>query len=252
MRSNMQVAIKIFVAFWVFFFPLAKTQDCYKENINYANVLKIDLHESYENGVTLKLKCATGYVGLLRLECQNGTWSKSGRDCKMVKCPPISNLGDLIARGNTEEASYGDVIYFECRFNKKINGPGDIHCKENGQWSDFIPTCTATVQCGQIPNVHANHNQTKRRYNNEETLELECESKLCCFKCITGKWEEQQCEESCGTPPFVENAVITSHTKQEVKYECRTNLEMKGNAVISCNKSQWDKPPTCECKEKLL
>lgn len=61
----------------------------------------------------------------------------------MVKCPIISNLGDVIATGNTEEASYGDVIYFECESpNKMLDGPENIHCKENGQWSGIIPKCT--------------------------------------------------------------------------------------------------------------
>lgn len=61
----------------------------------------------------------------------------------VVKCPIISNLGEVIATGNTEEASYGDAIHFECESpNKMLQGLEDIHCKENGQWSGIIPTCT--------------------------------------------------------------------------------------------------------------
>lgn len=59
----------------------------------------------------------------------------------MVKCPIISNLGDVIATGNIEEASYNDVIHFECASNKMLDGPENIHCTDNGQWSGTIPMC---------------------------------------------------------------------------------------------------------------
>ncbi|XP_058256579.1 complement factor H-like isoform X2 [Hemibagrus wyckioides] len=481
MVSNMQVAAKIFfVAFWVSFFTLAKNQDCQTKNISYENVQTIDQPENHTNGETVKLKCATGYVGLLKLECQNGLWKKiAGRDCKkrpcghpgdtpnghfklvretefvfgatveytcrtgytmasrinyrncrsqgwdndvpvceVVKCPIISNLGDVIATGNIEEASYNDIIHFECASNKMLDGPENIHCTDNGQWSGTIPkckeitceypneeqlsyiqpfnmgvykfkqniqygckegyqgkansatctengwepkplcieitceypseeqlsyiqpfnmrvykfkqniqygckegyqgkansaTCTengwepkplcivkkttcaepsvqngfihkldegfsyscdsgykafdekwwgvvsctggqwsysplciAEDYCGQIPNGLEKQNQAKEGYKEGEMKVFECESKPCCFKCIRGKWEKQDCESTkCGSPPPVENAVITNY-QETVEYACRENYIINGEHFISCINSQWEKPPTCE------
>ncbi|KAB5559436.1 hypothetical protein PHYPO_G00029110 [Pangasianodon hypophthalmus] len=605
MESNIQAAVKIFfVAFWVPFFTLAENQECLKKDINFENTLKSDLLEKYKTGQSVKLSCATGYVGVLRLECENGIWKKvGGRECKkrpcghpgdtpngdfklvresefvfgatveytcrtgyimasrvnyrncrsqgwdnavpvceVVKCPIISNLGDVIATGNTEEASYSDVIHFECASpNKMLSGPQDIHCKDDGRWSGDIPKCieikclppeiphgftnpdqeykennilqyrcergynprsgtprctkygwsikpeceeiicllgsptnsvvstnprgknifkagehveiicsrdhwvfgtkqesrtiecqengkwefrpvceeitceyphgqhlsypqpyyrpvyklrermwykcehgyqskatTATCtengwepkplctestcqkpeiahgevvgmlkdtyklneqieiqcdrgykpekfaatctqngewdkmqnckqkpcgetslqngfiheldkgfsyscgseykafdekwwgvvictagqqsyaplcipedRCGQVPNVHAKHNQAEKAYENEATVELECESKPCCFKCIRGQWAKQDCESKrCGIPPRVENAVITSHNQQQVEYKCRENYKINREQLIFCINSQWEDPPTCESGEE--
>lgn len=59
----------------------------------------------------------------------------------VARCPIISNLGDVIATGNTEKATSGDVIHFECESPKILDGPKDIHCQDNGQWSGPIPKC---------------------------------------------------------------------------------------------------------------
>ncbi|XP_060733724.1 complement factor H-like isoform X2 [Tachysurus vachellii] len=425
MGSNMQVAAKIFfTAFWLSFLTLAKNQECSKEKIDYENIQKSDLLESYPNGQNVKVKCTTGYVGLLRIECKNGKWIKiAGRDCKkracghpgdtpngffqltketefvfgatveyscrtgytmasrinyrncrsngwdndvpvceVLRCPILSDFGDVIASGNTEEASYNDVIYFECALNKMLDGPENIHCTENGTWSNTIPKCKEieclspeiphgytnpnivykendilhysckegyktnnpskctrhgwTVQpgckvkkrdceetsvqngskqefdtgrkysyscdknykafdekwwdvvsctgsqwsyaplcipndhCGQIPNGPAKHNQAKKGYENGATEMVGCDSQLCFYKCVRGKWEKQNYESTkCGSPPPVENAVIVSYNQDNVKYACRKNYSIKGDGFLYCTNSKWKNPPTCESEK---
>ncbi|MCJ8750488.1 hypothetical protein PDJAM_G00268770, partial [Pangasius djambal] len=51
----------------------------------------------------------------------------------------------------------------------------------------YAPLCIPKDRCGQIPNVHAKHIQAKKQYENGETVESECESKPCCFKCVRGQ-----------------------------------------------------------------
>ncbi len=68
--------------------------------------------------------------------------------CLAVKCPAIYTVGDVTASGNTEEGSYGNIIYFACvSSDKKINGRSEIHCNETGEWSDAVPTCKGSVYC---------------------------------------------------------------------------------------------------------
>ncbi|XP_053539154.1 complement factor H isoform X12 [Ictalurus punctatus] len=237
MGYNMQVAVKIFFfAFWVSSITLAENEECLKGNINYENTQISNLNERYTHGQTVKLNCASGYVGSLRLECENGIWTKiAGRECKkkpcghpgdtpngdfkltkdsefvfgatveytcrpgyimasrvkhrncridgwdnavpvceVVKCPIISNLGDVIATGNTEEASYGDVIHFECASpDKMLEGPEDIHCKSDGQWSDKIPKCIE-IKClpPEIPHGFTN---LDKEYKENNILQYSCE-----------------------------------------------------------------------------
>ncbi len=60
----------------------------------------------------------------------------------MVKCPAIRTDGDVIASGNTEEGSYGDVIHFEClSSDKMLDRSSNIHCEETGKWNDVVPKC---------------------------------------------------------------------------------------------------------------
>ncbi|XP_053539150.1 complement factor H isoform X8 [Ictalurus punctatus] len=269
---------------------------CQKPEIAHGEVLGIQKN-TYNKNVKIALKCNQGYEpGIFFVTCnQNGEWDNM-RQCTLVKCPIISNLGDVITTDNTEEARYGDFIHFKCASpNKMLEGPEEIHCKDDGQWSDKIPkckektTCAKTSvqngftyklpggfsyschanykafdekwwgvvictegpqsyaplcipndQCGQIPNVHAKKIQEKKGYKNEETVEFECESKPCCFKCISGTWQDCQC-----IPPSVENAVITSHSQHQVEYICRNNYTITGKRLISCNSSQWKELPSC-------
>ncbi|XP_053369542.1 complement factor H-like [Clarias gariepinus] len=239
MGSNMDVTTKIFfVAFWLSFFTVAKSQECLKKDIDFENTLRSGLEDSYPHKATVRLSCATGFVGSLKIECNNGRWEKTGgRDCKkrpcghpgdtpngdfrltkelefvfgatveytcrtgyvmasrvnyrncrsqgwdnavpvceVVRCPVISSLGDVIATGNTEEASYGDVIHFECESpNKMVDGPQDINCKDNGQWSATIPKCKE-IEC-RAPKIHNGSTDYNRVYRDNEIMKYTCDSK---------------------------------------------------------------------------
>ncbi|KAF4083512.1 hypothetical protein AMELA_G00142410 [Ameiurus melas] len=237
MGSNMHVAVKIyFFAFWVFSITLAENEECLKGDIDYENIQKSNLNERYTHGQTVKLSCATGYVGSLKLECKNGRWTNTAeRECKkkqcghpgdtpnadfklikgsalefgatveytcrpgyimasrvnyrncridgwdnavpvceVVKCPIISNLRDVIATGNTEEASYGDVIHFECASpDKMLEGPEDIHCQSDGQWSGKIPKCIE-IKC-LPPVIPHGFTQPDKEYKGNHILQYSCE-----------------------------------------------------------------------------
>ncbi|XP_047666395.1 complement factor H-like isoform X2 [Tachysurus fulvidraco] len=316
MGSNMQVAAKIFfTAFWLSFLSLAKNQECFKEKIDYENVQISDLLESYENGQTVKVKCATGYVGLLRIECKNGKWIKiAGRDCKkracghpgdtpngffqltketefvfgatveyscrtgytmasrisyrncrtngwdndvpvceVMKCPILSDFGDVIASGNTEEASYGDVIYFECALNKMLAGPENIHCTENGEWSNTIPKCKE-IEClsPEIPHGISNRDKV---YKENNVLQYTCTQGYKAnnpSKCTRNGWTVQPgCEEiSCEYPDDQQLSFPEPFNRgvykfdQILKYDCKEGYHKTADNA-KCTENGWDPKRLC-------
>lgn len=57
--------------------------ECHKGKIPFNFIELSDLEETYADKATVKVSCATGYVGLLKLLCDNGSWKQTGgRDCK--------------------------------------------------------------------------------------------------------------------------------------------------------------------------
>lgn len=73
--------------------------ECLKGNINYENTQISNLNERYTHGQTVKLSCATGYVGSLRLECENGIWTKiAGRECKSKHTWSTANIYESAGR----------------------------------------------------------------------------------------------------------------------------------------------------------
>lgn len=48
-------------------------------------------------------------------------------------------------------------------------------------------------QCGQMPDVLAKHKLEKKVYDNQEIVQVECESEKCCWKCNNGEWEKKIC-----------------------------------------------------------
>lgn len=57
--------------------------ECRKDTIGFKDLELSELKDSYEDKETVKVSCATGYVGLLKLQCDNGSWKQTGgRICK--------------------------------------------------------------------------------------------------------------------------------------------------------------------------
>lgn len=50
------------------------------------------------------------------------------------------------AFGDTEEANYGNVVRFSCKFkHQMLKGPAEIYCNEQGEWSGGVPECKGTA-----------------------------------------------------------------------------------------------------------
>ena len=64
------------------------------------------------------------------------------------QCPVIRVENNVQVIGDLEEGNYGTVIRFSCKIrNQILEGPSEIYCDENGQWSGTAPICKGTCSC---------------------------------------------------------------------------------------------------------
>ncbi|KAI5610684.1 complement factor H precursor [Silurus asotus] len=143
------------------------------------------------------------------------------------------------------------VLYFEERHGASGGNPKLGSATDQSRLGESA-FGLAEKQCGQIPTVFQVINQGNQVFDDRVRHEFECEVGPCCFHCDNGKWQNQDCAyQKCPTPPYVENAVITSHevgtSQQSVTYECRENYGITGQQKIHCIDSKWGKAPTCTC-----
>uniref|UniRef100_A0A3B1KE14 Complement factor H n=1 Tax=Astyanax mexicanus TaxID=7994 RepID=A0A3B1KE14_ASTMX len=299
--------------------------DCQRNDIPFTKILKSALKTSYSSGSIVRVNCETGHVGLLKLSCQNGTWTKEGgRECKkkpcghpgdtpngdfelvgdtefvfgarveytcrtgyimasrvntricrtqgwdntipiceVVRCPPIETPEFVIASGNTEDASYDDVINFECSNNLMLTGPKDIHCKEDGTWSAPVPKCKA-IECKPPKLLHGEIIELKSIYKENEVLKYECEKthkkRQGIPKCLRNGWSiTPQCEEiHCSLGPATIGIERTNpegknlfKAEESVEVICAKNYWLsvvkKTSGWIKCkDDGHWESPPACE------
>lgn len=58
------------------------------------------------------------------------------------QCPVAYIDSNVLVNGDPEEATYGNVLRFSCKSNLEIlDGPAEIYCNENGEWSGTVPKC---------------------------------------------------------------------------------------------------------------
>ncbi|KAL7866629.1 hypothetical protein AOLI_G00144430 [Acnodon oligacanthus] len=217
-------------------------------------------------GAKVEYTCRPGYVMASRVNvrnCRSQGWDNAVPVCEVVKCPAIQTSGDLIATGNTEEASFDDVIHFECASRQMmLDGPENIHCTERGTWSESIPKCIE-IRCKRPTIPHGNINDGKEEYKENEQLKYSCDSKYRprhgTPKCLRNGWSiTPECEEiNCllgpptpgtSTSPTGKNVFRVGESVEITCSETRWlfgTRETKRN--IRCKESgEWERLPVCE------
>lgn len=67
----------------------------------------------------------------------------------VVKCLPVTDPENgRIVSGAVEpdqEYSFGHVVRFECNAGFKVDGRKEMHCSENGRWSNEKPRCVGKM-----------------------------------------------------------------------------------------------------------
>ncbi|KAI4899982.1 hypothetical protein NFI96_001450 [Prochilodus magdalenae] len=199
--------------------------------------------------------------------CRSQGWDNAVPVCEVVKCPTIQTSGDVIATGNTEEASFDDVIHFECAsLQLMLDGPQDIHCTEQGTWSARVPKCIEiTCLLGPLtPGIISRTPEGKNVFRVGESVEITCSERYWLvrtkltkktIRCTdSGEWEHQTvCEEiACEVPYDEEHLYYRAYyyfggdrrLGVRKSYQCKSGYR-KGAEEAMCTENGWVPKPLC-------
>eukprot|EP00075_Anas_platyrhynchos_P029897 XP_027319150.1 complement receptor type 1 isoform X14 [Anas platyrhynchos] len=230
---------------------------------------QIPAERNYKNGSKITFSCLESFqlIGGNEITCINGRWQSPPRCVENPCLPPqpVEYVDDLrLENQNLKMEKEGKTIYLAgatlnvvCRPGYKLDGPSKITCSM-GNWTS-APTCSERP-CGSIPAVAnaAFEGRSKEKYEPGETIRYQCHEG---FKatglpeifCRRGTWSTPPiCEDvSCGPPPEILNAHITSTQQQrylpgaKVHYECESNSQIMGVNYVTCSDGHWTKVPSC-------
>ncbi|XP_031641405.1 complement factor H isoform X9 [Oncorhynchus kisutch] len=230
-------------ALWLCTLSFVKGQVCFRKDVSaIPEVKNVDISNLEDTAIdkTVRLPCAIGYVGFVRLKCGSKGWSKDGGRkcepkscghpgdtpngdfhlsilddfvfgaqvlyqcrkgyqmvtrsrhrtcveqgwdsalpiCEALKCPVIQANDNVVVIGNSEDATYGNVIQFECQSNHMVlKGSSEIDCNDKGEWSSTVPTCEV-IKC-YAPDIAngAVSGPPKEDYDEDDTLRYSCDTK---------------------------------------------------------------------------
>ncbi|XP_062868401.1 complement factor H-like isoform X2 [Trichomycterus rosablanca] len=216
-------------------------------------------------GSTVEYSCKKGYVMASRVNtrnCQADGWDNAVPLCEVVKCPEIST-DNVIARGNTEEPRFGDVIQFECASpSQMLDNTEEIHCDETGVWSAPVPKCKE-VECQPPDLPHGTISNPKPAYKLNEVLKYTCDSfyklKAGIIQCTKYGWSiYPECQEiTCALGPTTYGTEKTIPIGKNifkalefVEIICLKNYLVGGtkkrSQMIRCEENgEWKIPPKC-------
>ncbi|KAF7648105.1 hypothetical protein LDENG_00161570 [Lucifuga dentata] len=121
--------------------------------------------------------CNKGYQMVSRKNyrrCMADGWDGLVPVCEAQHCSVIHVDDNVLVTGDPEEATYGNVLRFTCKSSSEIlNGPSEIICNENGEWSGEVPKCIE-IKC-QVPVIENGYpTDVKRVYEQHEILHFGC------------------------------------------------------------------------------
>ncbi|XP_063356779.1 complement factor H [Pelmatolapia mariae] len=242
--------------------PLCQEIKCKRQQFPNADIIGINQAE-YRYNDRVQYNCRRGYKGSFTLICGQDGWRGSN------ECTAITTSSDPSQCGQTKLPNLkvwprGDKLYFTCEDGYKPLSKGwwgEATCVD-GVWSG-VESCIEEQKCGEvpvIPNGEATLGSTElqEQGKSQEMIQITCNplysAKIEEITCRDGRWDlngslDAICEpnQTCSTPPKVENAVITSPYQKEypsgfeVTYQCRDKYTIEGNATIKCTAERWEK-----------
>uniref|UniRef100_A0A3P8ZD22 Sushi domain-containing protein n=1 Tax=Esox lucius TaxID=8010 RepID=A0A3P8ZD22_ESOLU len=140
-----------------------------------------DFHLTFSDdfvfGAQVEYQCKTGYQMVSRTKhrtCMEQGWDNAIPICEAVKCPVIQANKNVLVIGDSEDATFGNVIQFECQSNQMVlKGPTEIDCNDRGDWSGTVPTCEE-IKC-YVPNiVHGFVTGSQEEFKENDILRYGC------------------------------------------------------------------------------
>ncbi|KAL6073205.1 hypothetical protein STEG23_031593, partial [Scotinomys teguina] len=134
----------------------------------------------FEFGAKVVYTCNDGFQLLGEIdyrECDADGWTNDIPLCEVVKCLPVTEPENgRIVRGAAEpdqEYTFGQVVSFECNAGFKVEGQKEIHCSNNGLWSNEKPRCVE-ISCTRPEIEHGNGISKKQLYKENERYQYKC------------------------------------------------------------------------------
>ncbi|XP_071897995.1 complement factor H [Anas platyrhynchos] len=171
--------------------------------------------------------------------------------------PPLIEFGKIVS-GVKSEYEENDRVQYTCDPGYALSGSEWVTC-HGKVWMPGPPQCLERP-CGSIPAVAnaAFEGRSKEKYEPGETVRYQCHEGFQVtgppeIFCRRGNWSTPPiCEDvSCGPPPEIPNAHVTSTQQQrylpgaKVHYECESNSQIMGVNYVICSDGHWTKEPHC-------
>uniref|UniRef100_A0A5F5PSJ6 E-selectin n=1 Tax=Equus caballus TaxID=9796 RepID=A0A5F5PSJ6_HORSE len=229
---------------------------------------------SFPWNTTCTFDCQEGFelTGPQHLQCtSSGNWDNEKPTCKAVTCGAVGHPQNGFV--NCSHSSAGEFTFnsscnFTCEEGFVLQGPAQVECTAQGQWTQQVPVCKA-VRCDAVRQpqgglVRCTHSaageftyKSSCAFSCEEGFELRGSAQLECT--LQGQWTQEvpscqvvQCASlavpgkvsmSCsGEPVF--GAVCT--------FACPEGWTLNGSAALTCGATgHWSGMlPTCEATAK--
>ncbi|XP_007172555.2 E-selectin [Balaenoptera acutorostrata] len=227
-------------------------------------------HGSFLWNTTCEFECHEGYklTGPQHLQCiSSGIWDNKKPTCKAVTCDAIrhpQNGTVSCSHSPAGEFTYKSSCHFACVEGFVLQGPAQVECTTQGQWTQQVPVCEA-VKCDAVSqprsgSVNCTHSPTGEfTYKSscaiscEEGFELHGSAQLECTS--QGQWTHEvpscqvvQCS-SLEVPGKIDiNCSGEPVFGSRCTFACPEGWTLKGSAALTCGATgHWSgMMPTCE------
>ncbi|KAB1260469.1 E-selectin, partial [Camelus dromedarius] len=112
-------------------------------------------HGSLRWNTTCAFECKEGFelAGPQALQCtSSGDWDNKQPTCKAVPCDALDdpqNGSVSCSHSSAGEFAFKSSCHFTCAEGFMLQGPAQVECTAQGQWTQQVPVCEA-VQCSSL------------------------------------------------------------------------------------------------------
>uniref|UniRef100_A0A2I2YRH8 E-selectin n=1 Tax=Gorilla gorilla gorilla TaxID=9595 RepID=A0A2I2YRH8_GORGO len=225
---------------------------------------------SFPWNTTCTFDCEEGFelMGAQSLQCtSSGNWDNEKPTCKAVTCraiPQPQNGSVRCSHSPAGEFSFKSSCNFTCEEGFMLQGPAQVECTTQGQWTQQIPVCEAVrcdavhqppkglVRCAHSPIGEFTY-KSSCAFSCEEGFELHGSTQLECTS--QGQWTEEvpSCQVVKCSSLAVPGKINMSCSGEpvfgtECKFACPEGWTLNGSAALTCGATgHWSGLlPTCE------
>ncbi|XP_063109710.1 E-selectin [Cavia porcellus] len=219
---------------------------------------------------TCAFECEEGFelMGAEKLQCtSSGIWDNEKPTCKAVTCDAIHRLqnGSVnCTHSSAEEFAFRSSCNFNCEEGFTLQGPIQIECTAQGQWTQQTPVCEA-LQCRALSTPEQGDMNcfpsALEGFQSGSSCEFSCKQgfvlkgprRLQCDP--TGVWDQEKptCEAVHCSRLKVLQTINMNCSGQPVfgtvcNFTCPEGWTLNGSVALTCGTTgQWSAAlPTCE------